>query len=329
MVGELEQTNFFMIEDDIYQTYVLNENTSWARSHLGASQLGNPCARSVWYSFHWCSEPSFVSNGRILRLFETGNLEESRILFDLKNIGIEILSTQTQSTDEECKIISGSCDGIARGFKEHPDERVLLEFKTSNTKSFKKIQKNGMRAEKPIHYVQMNVYMKWLDIKFGLYMVVCKETDEIYTEWVDFDENTADEFLIRGRKIVESQIPPDKPSNKMTSDCMFCDHKNLCWETQLPLLHCRTCMYCQYDLNRQKFICEQGNWYIDDVKIFYSECHKINPYLLNKWSFVDIITDEDAFVMISPFGGIYDTRNMNSLTIKTKFEQEKQDFIVR
>lgn len=314
-----------MIEDDIYQTYV--GKSSWARSHLGASQLGNPCTRALWYSLHWCSEPSFVNDGRILRLFETGNLEEARILSDLKNIGIEILSTQKHFTDDECKIISGSCDGIARGFSEHPDELVLLEFKTSNTKSFKKIQKNGMRAEKPVHYVQMNVYMKWSDIKLGLYMVVCKETDEIYTEWINFDENIADEFLARARKIVLSQIPPDKPSNKMTGDCIFCDHKNLCWETQLPLLHCRTCMYCKYDLTEQRFICEQNNGYIDDVKILYQNCHKINPYLLNKWLFVEFIGDD--YIAKSPFGGVYDTRTMNSLDVKTKLEQEREDFIVR
>ena len=312
-----------MIADEIYQGYVTEEKGSWHRQHLGASQLGNPCARAVWYGLHWCSKPSFTENGRILRLFQTGNLEEPRLLEDLKRIGIEIVSTQAHFTDSDCKIISGSCVGIARGFKEHSGD-VLLEFKTSNTKFFKQMQKNGVRDSKPIHYVQMNVYMKWANLQYGLYIVVCKETDEIYTEWITFDEETANTALLNAKNIVLSQIPPTKPYVKLSSDCMFCDHKKICWETSLPLLHCRTCMYCKYDLNAQKFTCEQNKTYTDDINILLCDCHKINPYLLTKWLIVDIIGDD--FVLKSPFGGVYDTRSINSLDMKIAVEQESEQF---
>ena len=73
-------------------------------------------------------------------------------------------------------------------------------------------------------------------------------------------------------------------------------------------------MYCKYDLNAQKFTCEQNKTYTDDINILLCDCHKINPYLLTKWLIVDIIGDD--FVLKSPFGGVYDTRSINSLDMK-------------
>ena len=44
------------------------------RGRLGASIIGRPCARQLWYSFRNLFDRTF--SGRILRLFETGHLEE-------------------------------------------------------------------------------------------------------------------------------------------------------------------------------------------------------------------------------------------------------------
>ena len=60
------------------------------RPHLGASTLGHHCDRWLWLSFRLAVIPKFP--GRVLRLFERGQNEESVIVRNLKRIGIDILN---------------------------------------------------------------------------------------------------------------------------------------------------------------------------------------------------------------------------------------------
>ena len=48
------------------------------REHLGASLIGKPCGRALWFDFRWVTPSRF--SGRMLRLFETGQREEDRIV---------------------------------------------------------------------------------------------------------------------------------------------------------------------------------------------------------------------------------------------------------
>ena len=55
------------------------------RLHLGASQIGKSCERALWYDFRWATPARFP--GRILRLFETGQLEVARLVRILRRTG--------------------------------------------------------------------------------------------------------------------------------------------------------------------------------------------------------------------------------------------------
>ena len=72
----------------IYTAYEAAAETGW-RAHLGASLIGTPCERAIWYSFRWASRARHT--GRLLRLFETGNLAEARFVADLRRIGVTVL----------------------------------------------------------------------------------------------------------------------------------------------------------------------------------------------------------------------------------------------
>jgi hypothetical protein len=58
------------------------------RQHLGASLIGGPCDRALWYAFRWITRAA--QGGRMLRLFETGRLEEERLVRNLRRIGITV-----------------------------------------------------------------------------------------------------------------------------------------------------------------------------------------------------------------------------------------------
>lgn len=58
------------------------------RTHLGISEIGEPCMRKLYYKFHWCFIQEF--DGRMLRLFKRGHREEERFINYLEGLGCEV-----------------------------------------------------------------------------------------------------------------------------------------------------------------------------------------------------------------------------------------------
>ena len=71
----------------IYQHYK-DKRKNEHRPHLGGSQIGNECSRALWYQFRHAWTPLF--EGRLLRLFETGDREEDRIVSNLRAVGVKV-----------------------------------------------------------------------------------------------------------------------------------------------------------------------------------------------------------------------------------------------
>ena len=58
------------------------------RNHLGASEVGEPCWRQLWYKFRWVKLERF--DGRMMRLFNVGHSSEPRFVTYLRGIGFEV-----------------------------------------------------------------------------------------------------------------------------------------------------------------------------------------------------------------------------------------------
>ena len=239
----------FSTVDAIYQHYS-DYRKDWRRPHLGASQIGKPCDRELWYQFRWAAEPEFP--GRILRLFDTGNLEESRLVADLRNIGVEVYDRDPNAPARQIRYsdpnghFAGSLDGVGRGFIEAPKTWHVLEFKTSNTNNFKKIKGKGVKLAKPEHYAQMQVYMRWSGLKRAFYFCVCKDTDEIYSERVYAAPKVADELTARANRIIFATDPPKRFSeggSQSSGPCRFCTYRPVCLSGQAPVKSCRSCVH--------------------------------------------------------------------------------------
>lgn len=223
------------------------------RSHMGASQIGAECARSIWYNFRWVTAKKH--EGRLIRLFNRGHLEEARFIALLLAIGCEIY--QQDANGNQFRIshadghFGGSGDGVAIGIPDVPEGTACLtEFKTHGEKSFNDLKAKGVRAAKFEHYVQMQVYMRKMGLAVALYLAVNKNTDELYGEIVLLDVETADQFLSRGEKLVEMNTPPDRISNTSAYyKCRFCDHKPVCFFKATPDVNCRTCQYSKIGSN--------------------------------------------------------------------------------
>jgi hypothetical protein len=212
------------------------------RPHMGVSLLGHHCDRWLWINFRWAVVEDF--DGRILRLFRRGHSEEDTIIRDLRNIGIDIRSSQRRV--DFGNHVSGSLDGvIEKGVPEAPKARHVAEFKTHSKKSFDDMVKNGVEKSKPMHFIQMQVYMHGTDINRALYLAVCKDDDRIYTERVKYDKKVAEDAIIRGKRIAMSDRMPEPVSaDPSWYQCKFCPAHSFCHKAEpTKRVNCRTCAH--------------------------------------------------------------------------------------
>lgn len=215
------------------------------RNYLGVSIIGHDCPRYLWLTFRWAVIEKF--SGRMYRLFRRGQLEETQIVDDLKQIGCVV----TYTGDNQYKVdfgcwIKGHLDGIIEsGLPEAPKKRHVLECKTHSDKSFKVLVKNGVEKANPTHYAQMQCYMLGIKTDRALYFAVNKNDDTIYTERVELDKEKANNYLDRAKDIVTSEFMPRKLTNSSSFfKCKICPCYDFCFGSKVcKEKNCRTCKY--------------------------------------------------------------------------------------
>ncbi len=224
--------------ENIYRNYA-QEGEGAKRNYLGCSSLGQPCARKLWYSYHWFSEEK--PEGRIYRLFNTGNREEERVLSDLEKAGITIVDRQRAVSYGDGKL-RGHLDAVL----EWQGKTFVAEIKTHNRRSFEALATGGVRRTKPEHYTQLQCYLYLSGIEHGLYIAVCKDDDQYHLEGITLDSDHAESLLRRGLAIVNSYAAPERISHlRSIAPCNYCGFKKLCHKVSEPtiLQSCRTCRH--------------------------------------------------------------------------------------
>jgi len=230
----------------IYAAYEADADTGY-RAHLGASLIGTECLRAIWYSFRWATRAQHT--GRLLRLFDTGNLAEARFVADLRRVGVTVLDLDPASgrqwtLRDTGGHFGGSMDAVAIGLPEAPATWHICEFKTHSAKSFAKLKADGVAASKPLHWAQMQAYMQLAGLDRGFYLAVCKDTDALYQERIYHDAEAGLRILAKAERIIGSARPPSRISEDPTWwQCRFCDHHAVCHGDAAPERHCRACLH--------------------------------------------------------------------------------------
>jgi hypothetical protein len=211
---------------------------------IAISQLGDECDRRLWYAFRWIFAAESFS-GRMLRLFETGEREEVRMLAELRAIGCEVSGEQERV--RACgEHLRGKLDGRVIGLPEAPKTEHIIECKTHSLKNFKAVQKHGVKHAKFAHWVQMQIYMHLTGLQRALYMAHCKDTDDLYTERVEYDLVFCARAVARAERIIAAHEPPQKlhenPASRAAFQCSYCPAKGVCHESAEPRRTCRSCI---------------------------------------------------------------------------------------
>ena len=224
------------------------------RGHLGGSLIGHSCSRHIWYSFRWYKKEKF--NGRMLRLFERGHLEEDRFAKGLRMAGYKVRGVKPDP--QERFTILGHFSTEVDGFVETPSKtrstKGTLEFKTYSHKNFLKLLGLTEKAYKeqrdkvefvpdvkekaPRHYSQCQAGMGKSGSNRCLYMAVNKNDDCLAVAWVMFDHDHFEHLKDKAEGIMYLEIPP--PKNE-SWECNMCNFKDICLKGEQPEKNCRTC----------------------------------------------------------------------------------------
>lgn len=218
---------------------------------LSASSWGDECDRKLWYGFRWAMPPE-QHDGQVRRRFETGNIEEDRVVADLKHAGFDVHPVDPSTGEQwEYSFLDGhgvaKLDGRIMGLPEAPKTEHALEIKSHNDRSFKSVVKDGVQKSKPTHYVQMQLGMHGARLTRALYFSVNKNTDEEHSERIEYDVTLVTAQLARGERIIRADNAPPRqhedPTSKAAFACGWCPAKSLCHEGGQPRRHCRTCIF--------------------------------------------------------------------------------------
>lgn len=212
-------------------------------TRLGASTIGEPCMRALWYGWRGVTHKTF--DGRLLRLFETGHLQEDRIVEDLMYAGLKVWAADGNGKQFTYTGAHGhfvcKLDGVVKGVDEG-DTPHVCEIKTHSDKSWKEVQKKGVFKAKPLHYAQMQAGMWLTGLDKALYVALNKNDESYYIEVVERDDEAIRDIETRLEKLLSATMPPAGISQDASGwGCTYCDYKEVCAGVVEPLTHCRTC----------------------------------------------------------------------------------------
>lgn len=219
------------------------------RTHLGASSLGDECARKSFYGFRWFKQEIF--SGRMYRLFQRGHYEEQIVVDNLIRLGCRVERFAPDGKQFTFSTIKGHVGGSCDGKLWLPpvygiDEPVLLEIKTSNDNNFKQLSKKGVKIHKPEHWAQMCLYGAAFGLNYALYTAVNKNDDTIHFELLELDKSLADSLLITAAHIVEGDSVPFKLSAIPTFyKCSGCVYHGVCHLGAEADKNCRSCEHAK------------------------------------------------------------------------------------
>lgn len=282
----------------VYRAYEDKQDDGY-RFHLGASLIGDPCDRSLFYSFRWATVRAF--EGRLLRLFDTGNKEEARFVADLRSAGVEVYDFDFENPDKQISVrdefghFGGSLDGVGLGLLEAPMTWHVLEFKTHGEKSFKELVAKKVQKSKPRHYAQMQVYMHFMGMTRAYYLAKNKNTDELYSERVHYDIEFATRMVAKANRVIKTSELPAKLSNDPGwFECKFCDHHEVCHGEAKPARHCRSCLHST-PIEGGEWDCAKFGQIPRDVQQKGCVWHLYNPGFIHGEQ-IDVIGDGEGIV---------------------------------
>ncbi len=208
------------------------------RNYLGASRIGEPCARRLCYELMQTPVDDGADfSGRMLRIFEAGHRFEEMTIRWLRLAGFDLHTHKRNGEQFGFSVagghFGGHIDGVIVGGPdigiEYP---VLLEHKALRSSSWQEVVKQGVKASKPIYWAQVQVYMAYLAVERTLFVALDKDTEALRYELVAFDPPAAqalsDKAVAIIRAVAVGELLPRISDDPDFFICTFCLYRIRC-----------------------------------------------------------------------------------------------------
>tara|TARA_B100000683_G_scaffold176279_1_gene169776 strand:- start:290 stop:1042 length:753 start_codon:yes stop_codon:yes gene_type:complete len=232
------------ISDVINKSIVKNYYKKEQRKYIGASSLGDECARKIQYRFMGQDPDHDKSFGaQTLRIFEFGHSIESMKSKWIIDAGFDLKTEDKNGNQFGFSVldgkIKGHVDGIIYGGPIDLKYPLLWECKSANDRKFKEFVRSGLRKTNPVYAAQVALYQAYMELHENpaLFTVMNKNTCEVYYELVPFNQTLAQQTSDKAVEIIKateaSEMMPKVASNKDYFGCKYCDFTKTCWEVAL------------------------------------------------------------------------------------------------
>lgn len=180
------------------------------RGYLGLSQAGHECKRFLWYTHK--GEIGTQPDGRVLRLFQLGNVIEDQVIGDLAMAGCMVYHQQREVVfTQDGVTMVGHIDGIVKGLVESPETPHLFECKSASKKKFEELLKLGSYEQwNETYRWQLQFYMLGLGLKRAAAFVYCKDDSRLYMERIKLDKEATIAKLQSVFEAITSPIEPER-----------------------------------------------------------------------------------------------------------------------
>lgn len=208
------------------------------RNYIGASELGDPCLRRVYYNAIKADRTPFT--GQKLRVFEMGRAFEALVADWIKAAGFDLRTHDLAARQFEFVTgngrIKGHSDGVLAGGPRIPDLAypALWENKALKGRYWNALVKKGLRSAEPKYFAQVQLYLGYFELPNALFTAINKDTAEIYHAVIPYEVAEAQRYSDRGVDLiraVDAQNPPPRiASSPDFYACRMCNFaETICW----------------------------------------------------------------------------------------------------
>lgn len=191
------------------------------RDYIGASSVGGACDRAIWYEYKGYKS-KFGEKTKMT--FEIGKSIEEIVLRVLELEG-GMIERPLQFKEESLPLFRGTCDAVI----EIEGERVILEIKSASDSNFSKMARQTIAIANTRYWDQAQSYMGMSGIHKCIFLVVNKNTSDIYEELVAFDKFHYQSLVEKARVISKCEKEPARINESpLFYLCKMCGFKDAC-----------------------------------------------------------------------------------------------------
>ncbi len=226
------------------------------RPYLGASAIGKPCERALWYDFRKASHRVIPASG--LKRIEDGHAGEQVQADRLRLVaGIELYTEDPETggqigIDDHGGHFRGHLDGVIGGLLQAPKTWHVWEHKQVGDDKLRKLvklkatlgEKSALAEWDPVYFAQAQIYMHYMGFTRHYLTVASPGGRETVSCRTEYDAEAALRLIVKARRIIFTAEPLPRISEKPEwFECKFCDHCPICHRPAKPRRTCGTCIW--------------------------------------------------------------------------------------